>query len=430
MTTIKLNDGKPVLRDGKVGTGQGCCCNGDCLCCSCVERVAYTPSEPGANAQPFAGIAPEGGSWAWDSTNSYYYGDFPCHYVEYAFSEYAAAIFPNAANAGADAAYSGGGTWARSPVDESDGRTVCTGSTEANCQPCLAYPGDSPPGSPLPTLAQLQKQCGVYHPCTPCEFCSVGACTGARVQYLYAGDPGSWTAPYDFPSGEIPWPPPDDTCPCEDCSILCMEEVRTVFWSKPKTTIIDGEHYWCNEGPLDGPPQITTASQPAGTWLVIGDERIGGVANGLGLYGRRCNTYEQLDASYYPIYPDTGWRLDNGTDPCGLSENGTDLSDYICSPGYPVPESVRNELFPWGASYFRLRIVQDCGDCPGTPPSSPGPCGVMPPYADGSVNSCGGMLEIQNGPWPGSVFNLAASWCPLPVGCGRPCWTSGGNPFP
>lgn len=32
MTQITVQDGKIVLRDGKVGTGAGCCCGGDCEC--------------------------------------------------------------------------------------------------------------------------------------------------------------------------------------------------------------------------------------------------------------------------------------------------------------------------------------------------------------------------------------------------------------
>ena len=32
MTQITVQDGKIVLRDGKVGTEQGCCCDGDCGC--------------------------------------------------------------------------------------------------------------------------------------------------------------------------------------------------------------------------------------------------------------------------------------------------------------------------------------------------------------------------------------------------------------
>lgn len=41
MTVIRLQDGKPILRDGKVGTEQACCCGGGCPpgsdCCATAE---------------------------------------------------------------------------------------------------------------------------------------------------------------------------------------------------------------------------------------------------------------------------------------------------------------------------------------------------------------------------------------------------------
>ncbi len=47
MTKITFTDGKPVLRDGKVGTGQGCCCNNPAcsqhycnkMCCNQIKWV-------------------------------------------------------------------------------------------------------------------------------------------------------------------------------------------------------------------------------------------------------------------------------------------------------------------------------------------------------------------------------------------------------
>ncbi len=52
MTTIQFIDGKPILRDGKVGTGQGCCCSACCqhycnkMCCNQIKWVMpeYTDS--------------------------------------------------------------------------------------------------------------------------------------------------------------------------------------------------------------------------------------------------------------------------------------------------------------------------------------------------------------------------------------------------
>jgi hypothetical protein len=39
MTTIAFEDGKPVFRDGKVGTGQECCCGSECDCEGCDYSV-------------------------------------------------------------------------------------------------------------------------------------------------------------------------------------------------------------------------------------------------------------------------------------------------------------------------------------------------------------------------------------------------------
>lgn len=42
MTKITFTDGKPVMRDGKVGTGQECCCDGQCTYrYVCVERIEH-----------------------------------------------------------------------------------------------------------------------------------------------------------------------------------------------------------------------------------------------------------------------------------------------------------------------------------------------------------------------------------------------------
>jgi hypothetical protein len=208
-----------------------------------VERVYYTPSDPEADAQPFAGIPPEGGAWQWDASG-YYYGEFPCHYVEYAFSALADLIFPNAANAGADAAYAGGGTWARRIVEFfylATGETRCAGSTAADCQPCFAYPGETPAGDPLPTLEQLKKQCGIYHPCAPCKRCQ-NAADGCGV-------PGTNRSQVDgttYPDG-IPWPPPAGTCPCATCcpGVFCYEAVWSQYTGtgvRPPTDAVPDEH--------------------------------------------------------------------------------------------------------------------------------------------------------------------------------------------
>ena len=40
MTQITFQDGKILMRDGKVGTGQGCCCNQ--TPCTCGNCSSYT----------------------------------------------------------------------------------------------------------------------------------------------------------------------------------------------------------------------------------------------------------------------------------------------------------------------------------------------------------------------------------------------------
>jgi len=54
MTLITFQDGKPVLRDGKVGTEQGCCCGGQCPCvCIC---PAFQLTEVMRGPSPFGPI--------------------------------------------------------------------------------------------------------------------------------------------------------------------------------------------------------------------------------------------------------------------------------------------------------------------------------------------------------------------------------------
>jgi hypothetical protein len=45
MTLITFQGGKPVLRDGKVGTEQACCCG--CIPCACEKAVDYTFNQRG-----------------------------------------------------------------------------------------------------------------------------------------------------------------------------------------------------------------------------------------------------------------------------------------------------------------------------------------------------------------------------------------------
>ena len=406
MTLITFQDGKPVLRDGKVGVESSCCCNGDCLCCSCVSRVVYTPSEPGADAQPFAGIAPEGGSWQWDG--SQYYGEFPCHYVEYAFSEYAASIFPNAVNAGADAAYSGGGTWTKRSIPNgyvyTSGETRCTGSTEADCQPCLAYPGTTPSGSPLPTLEQLRKQCGIYHPCTQCERCSTGDGCGAPGTNL-SQDNGD-----TYPIG-IPWPPPDGTCPCRPCDLLCLQEMTVTWQSKIRTVVIDGRHWPdCDGGPYwERPVTFKALSEftlPTNTILIAGGTLYDG-----SVYGESpwwdCNTEEKREIRY-PVEID-------------IPNLPPEWTSYPPCPdwGYEPP-SEESEWWEVECTFFgRYWVLR-------TVPEDGGACGDT-----GIVRAYGGINEIAAAGFLGSeaywLLTSPPPECEFSYACGIACWS---NPFP
>lgn len=52
MTLITFQDGKPVLRDGKVGTEQACCCTVPCTCNTCEAHIYVNGVEVPVN-NPF-----------------------------------------------------------------------------------------------------------------------------------------------------------------------------------------------------------------------------------------------------------------------------------------------------------------------------------------------------------------------------------------
>jgi hypothetical protein len=402
MTLITFENGSPVFRDGKVGTAQGCCCGGG-ICCQCFVRVQYSTTNPEANAKPFAGIAPENG---WTPTEGGFYAEFPCAYYEYA-SSIGAPVFAHKMNEGADAAYSGTGDWFSWFLPPK--RTRCVPATaEANCQECQTT------WETTPTLEQLLKPCGIYHPPDPCKACSnLDGCDTSV-----------------FPPA---WPPQEnantweDNCPCTPCSILCVQRVYSTFQAKPKVCMSWlGFPYPC--GPLAYEP--IPEEQPPGVFAVGG---------ALSDDGR----------------PFTGYGIDwrcllgggSSTNP-GPGDMYHLAEDLLCGGITQVfneetgnyeysPPDWADQTYTWWQSYFRVSAVDDCCQCEtALTPSGEGDCGfvgVAGGFDPNGVTGCGG--------W-GQLFMLTGLYvtdeqfrCAGIGPCGRACsevpeWALGCNPLP
>lgn len=78
MTLITWQNGGPVLRDGKVGTGSACCCGGGCdssgLNTGDQPDVAITdggcPCNAGTHSGTYAFASHFAGVWSWDGTTT------------------------------------------------------------------------------------------------------------------------------------------------------------------------------------------------------------------------------------------------------------------------------------------------------------------------------------------------------------------------
>jgi hypothetical protein len=404
MTLITFENGRPVFRDGKVGTAKGCCCGG--ICCQCFVRVQYSTANPEANAKTFAGIAPENG---WTPTEGGFYAEFPCAYYEYA-SSIGAPVFAHKMNEGADAAYSDTGDW--TPTFYPAERMRCVPATaEANCQECQTT-WETPP-----TLEQLLQPCGIYHPPDPCKGCSnLDGCG----------------------TGETPpaWPPSESSetweadCPCTPCSILCVQEVFSTFQAKPKVCYdFGGNPYPCGPLAFEQIPE----EQPTGVFAVGGalwDQGTPFAGSGIDW---RC-----LLGGGSPPNPGPGdmYQLTPGDDlPCGggiTQVFNEETGNYEYSP-----EDWADQTYTWWQKYFRVSAVGDCCQCETTlTPSGEGDCppvGVAGGFGpSGGGTGCGGWGQL--GMLTGLYFtdaNICAGIGP----CGRACsevpeWALGCNPFP
>jgi len=73
MTLITFQDGSPILKDGKVGTEQACCCDGGGCAASCEDELTVTGSIGGMTATVITTI-PGAGAARFDKNDGS--GDF------------------------------------------------------------------------------------------------------------------------------------------------------------------------------------------------------------------------------------------------------------------------------------------------------------------------------------------------------------------
>jgi len=192
MTNIAFKDGKPVLRDGKVGTGQGCCCNNPAccqhycnkMCCNQIKWVVpgYTDYFTTVGTNCRAGlIVTELGLEirVLVRCSGYVYGtygetpydcDTDCQIIEVEYSE------------------DSGETWTTTPPESAAGITwsvYCDGDAEqptadASAQRCAA----------ITSLDAAQCEAADGEPCSlPCQDCTL-PCGFAPTEWRLVGTGG------------------------------------------------------------------------------------------------------------------------------------------------------------------------------------------------------------------------------------------------
>lgn len=157
MTLITFQDGKPVMRDGKVGAEQACCCGGDGACCFCVREMYYFAYSPDESFESRS-ISVNGGAWffgpdgAWqcqnilDGNGNFLYKFCSAVGTVCRLANY---VWDNADNRGADGNYS---AWSR--LDE---RNVCLVSDCDECEQCRDLDGGD---SVEVLISKLSDRCG------------------------------------------------------------------------------------------------------------------------------------------------------------------------------------------------------------------------------------------------------------------------------
>ena len=75
MPRITVQDGKLVVREGKIGTGHECCCggSGDCSNCECSAVISIAGVSFPADGQPYAICTTEDADWVFGSAFPYNY---------------------------------------------------------------------------------------------------------------------------------------------------------------------------------------------------------------------------------------------------------------------------------------------------------------------------------------------------------------------
>jgi hypothetical protein len=71
MPKITVQDGKIVLRDGKLGTGAACCCSFGCSTCGCSAVVSIGAVSFPADGNPYAICLTENATWIFGAPFTY-----------------------------------------------------------------------------------------------------------------------------------------------------------------------------------------------------------------------------------------------------------------------------------------------------------------------------------------------------------------------
>ena len=304
MTLITFQDGKPVLRDGKVGTGQGCCCNNPAccqhycnkMCCNQIKWVVpgYTDffTTVGTNCRTGLIVTELGLEIrVLVRCSGYVYGtygetpydcDTDCQIIEVEYSE------------------DSGETWTTTPPESAAGITwsiYCSGDAEqptadASAQRCAVI-------TPL-DAAQCEAADG--DPCSlPCQDCTL-PCGPRPTEWRLVGYGGLvWFAGDVIPN------------PLFEGEFLCTDPCNPDFPGTPLQPRWLLEHfpfvYW-NECPY----------APAGWPVAGGDNLYLEVLGCDGVNWKRLKFWCECYINPSSVDPGTSFLVGEWTDMCSFSQ--------------------------------------------------------------------------------------------------------------